>query len=93
MEYVRSFHDGIFQMFNNLGDQGSELLCPPNYVELRDLFLRQYYFLRPKFLHVARVELEGVIADFLHVVRCRSLVIFRALGLPSWIFPYLCEYQ
>ena len=50
-------------------------------------------FLRLKFLHVALVELEGATFDFLRVVRCRSLVIFRALGWPSRIFPYLYGYQ
>ena len=77
---VSSVHDGMFQMFNNLGDQESELLCPPNSVEQRDLFLWWYFLLHPKFLHVAPVELEGAIVGSLHVVRYRSLVIFWALG-------------
>ena len=74
-----------WQMFNNLGDQESELLCPPSYVELRDLFL--------KFLHVALVEMEDAIIGSLCVVRFRSLVIFRVLGWPGRIFPYLYGYQ
>ena len=65
-------HNGRFVMFSNLGDQESGLLCPPSYVELRDLILWQYYFLHPKFLHEAPVELEDVIFDSLHIVRCRS---------------------
>ena len=83
----------MFLMFNNLGDQESELLCPPNSVEQWDLFLQCYFLLLPKFLHVALMEQEGAIVDSLHVVWCRSLVIFRALGWPDWIFPYLYGYQ
>ena len=86
-------HDGIFLKFNNLEDQESELLCPPNPVELWDLFLQWYFLLHPKFLHVALSELEGVIVDSLRAVRCCSLVIFRVLGWPGWIFPYLYGYQ
>ena len=85
--------DGMFLMFDNLGDQESELLCPPNSVEQQDLFLRCYFLLLPKFLHVALMEQEGAIVDFLHVVRCCSLVIFQALGWPGRIFPYLYGYQ
>ena len=44
VELVSYIRDGIFLMFDNLGDQESELLCPPNYVELRDLFLRRCFF-------------------------------------------------
>ena len=44
VELVSYVRDGIFLMFDNLGDQESELLCPPNYVELRDLFLRRCFF-------------------------------------------------
>ena len=84
--------DGMFLMFNNLEDQELELLCLPNSVEQRDLFL-QWYLLHLKFLHVARMELEGAIFDSLHVVRCRSLEIFQALGWPGRIFPYLYGYQ
>ena len=80
VELVSSAYDGIFLMFDNLEDQGLELLCPPNYVELRDLFLWRYYFLCPKFLHVALVEPDGATFDFLCVVRCCSLVIFWVLG-------------
>ena len=65
-------HNGRFVMFSNLGDQESGLLCPPSYVELQDLILRQYYFLCPKFLHEAPVELEDAIFDSLHIVRCHS---------------------
>ena len=39
VEPVGSVRDGMFLMFDNLEDQESELLCPPSYVELRDLFL------------------------------------------------------
>ena len=67
-------------MFNNLGDQESELLCLPNSVELWDLFLQWYFVPHLKFLHVALKELEGAIIDSLHTVRCCSLVIFRVLG-------------
>ena len=80
VEYISFFHDGIFLMFDNLGDQGSELLCPPNSVEQRDLFLQWYFLLHPKFLHVALAELEDAIIGSLHVVRYRSLVISWALG-------------
>ena len=80
MELVSSVRDGMFLMFDNLGDQESELLCPPSYVEQRDLFLRWYFLLHPKFPHVALVELEGAIVDSLCIVRCHSLVIFWALG-------------
>ena len=80
-------------MFDNLGDQELELLCPPSCVELWDLFLWRYYLLCPKFLHVALVELEDAISDSLGIVRCHSLVIFRALGWPGRIFPYLYGYQ
>ena len=65
-------HNGRFVMFGNLGDQESGLLCPPSYVELRDLILQRYYFLHPKFLHEAPVELEDAIFDSLHIVRCCS---------------------
>ena len=80
VELVSSIRDGMFQMFDNLEDQESELLCPPSSVEPRDLFLRWYFLLHPKFLHVALVEPEGVIIDSLRVARCCSLVIFRVLG-------------
>ena len=80
MELVGSIRDGMFLMFNNLGDQGSGPLCPPSYMEQRDSFLWWHFLLHPKFLHVAPVELEDAIIDSLHVVRCRSLVIFRVLG-------------
>ena len=90
----RSFiRDGMFLMFDNLGDQESELLCLPNSVEQQDLFLQCYFLLLPMFLHVALMEQEGAIVDSLHVVWCRSLVIFRALGWPGRIFPYLYGYQ
>ena len=82
----------MFLTFDNLEDQESELLCWPNSVELRDLFLR-WYFLHLKFLHVAPVELEGAIVDSLHAVRCHSLGIFRVLGWPGRIIPYLYGYQ
>ena len=85
--------DGMFLMFDNLGDQESELLCPPNSVEQRDLFLQCYFLLLPTFFHVALMEQEGAIVDSLHVEWCRSLVIFRALGWPGQIFPYLYGYQ
>ena len=55
-------------MSGNLGVQESELLRPPNSVELRDLFLQWYLILRPKFLHVALMELEGAIVGSLRVV-------------------------
>ena len=78
---LRGFvRDGIFLRFDNLGDQESELLCPPNSVELWDLFLWWYFVPHPKFLHVALEELEGAIVDSLHTVRCRSLVTFWVLG-------------
>ena len=80
MECVHSVRDEMFLTFDNLEDQESELLCPPNPVELWDLFLQWYFLLHPKFLHVALVELEGAIIDSLRIVRCRSLVIFWALG-------------
>ena len=65
----RSFiRDEMFLMFNNLGDQESELLCPPNSVEQWDLFLQCYFLLLPKILHVALMEQEGAIVDSLHVV-------------------------
>ena len=80
VEFIDFARDGIFLMFDNLEDQESELLCPPNFVELRGLFLRWYFFLHLKFLHVALVELEGAIVGSLRVVRYRSLVIFRVLG-------------
>ena len=93
VELVSSVHDGMFQMFNNLEDQESELLCLPSSVEPQDLFLQWYFLLHPKFLHVALTEPEGVIVDSLRVARCHSLVIFRALGWPGRIFPYLYGYQ
>ena len=43
VELIGSTHDGISQMFDNLGDQELELLCPPNSVELWDLFLQWYF--------------------------------------------------
>ena len=55
--------DGIFLRFDNLGDQELELLCPPNSVELQDLFLQQYLTLHPKFLHEALMELEDATFD------------------------------
>ena len=83
VELVSFICDGMFPKFGNLEDQESELLCPPSSMELwgelRGLFL-QWYPLHPKFLHVARIELEGAIFDSLRVVRCRSLVIFHVLG-------------
>ena len=90
---ARFSRDGMFVMSGSLGDQESEFLHPPQLVGLRDLFLRRYLILRPKFLHVALVELEGATFDSLRIVRCRSLEIFRALGWPGRIFPYLYEYQ
>ena len=67
-------HDGMFLKFDNLEDQESELLCLPNSVELPDLFLRWYFLLHSKCLHVALVELEDAIFDSLRVVRCRSFI-------------------
>ena len=93
VEHGSFIRDGMFLMFDNLGDQELELLCPPNSVEQRDLFLRCYFLLLRKFLHVALMEQEGAIVDSLHVVRCRSLVIFWVLGWPGRIFPYLYGYQ
>ena len=80
VELVCSIRDGKFLMFDNLGDQELELLCPPSYVELCDLFLLWYFLLHLKYLHVVPMEPEGAIIGSLHVVRCRSLVIFRVLG-------------
>ena len=93
VELVSSSRDGKSLMFDNLGDQESELLCLPNSMEQWDLFLRWYFLLHLKFLHVALMEPEDAIFDSLRVARCRSLMIFQALGWPSQIFPYLYEYQ
>ena len=85
--------DEMSLRFNNLEDQESELLCPPNSVEPQDLFFRWHFLLHPKFLHVAHREQEDATFDSLHVARCCSWVILWALGWPSRIFPYLCGYQ
>ena len=84
---------GRFVMSNNLEGQESKLLCPPNSVGQRNLFLQWYLILCLKFLHVALVELEGAIFGSLHVVRYHSLGICQALGWPGQIFLYLCGYQ
>ena len=73
LEVLASFaRDGSFPKFYNLEVQewvSQPLFC---FVEVRDLFLRRYLFLHPKFLHEAQVELEGAIIDSLRTVRCRS---------------------
>ena len=51
--------------------QESELLHPPNSVESWDLFLQWYLILRPKFLHVALMDLEGAIIGSLSVVNVK----------------------
>ena len=73
-------HDGRFLKFYNLGVQ--EWVFQPllQFVEWQDLFLRRYYFLCPKFPHVALVEHLGAIIDSLRIVRYRCMVIFQALG-------------
>ena len=46
------------------------------FVDVRDLFLRRYYFLRPKCLHEAPVEHQGAIVGSLRIVRYHYMVIF-----------------
>ena len=72
--------DGRFLKSYNLGVQESVFRPLLQLVELRDLFLRRYLFLRPKCLLEAPVERQGAIFDSLCIVRCRCMVIFQVLG-------------
>ena len=72
--------DGIFPKLYSLEVQELEFQPLQCFMEVRDLFLRRYFLLRPKFLHEAPVEHQGAIVDSLHIVRCRCMVIFPALG-------------
>ena len=73
-------HDGRFLKSYNL--EGREWVFRPllQFVEVRDLFLWQYFLLCPKFLHEAHMELLDAIVDSLRIVRCHYMEIFRALG-------------
>ena len=73
-------HDGMSLKSYSLEDQ--EWVFQPllQIVGMRDLFLRQYFVLCPKCLREAWVEHRGAIVDFLRIVRCRCMVIFRVLG-------------
>ena len=73
-------HDGRFLKFCNSEVQESVFRPLLRFVEVRDLFLRRNDFLRPKCLCGAPVERQGAIVDFLRIVRCRCMVIFRVLG-------------
>ena len=64
--------DGSFPKLYSLEVQELEFQPLQCFVEVRDLFLRQYNLLRLKYLHKARVEPEGAIVDSLHIVRCHS---------------------
>ena len=64
--------DGMFPKLYSLEVQGSVSQPPHWFVKKRDLFLRRYSLLRPKFLHEALVEPEGAIVGSLRTVRCRS---------------------
>ena len=72
--------DGRFPKLYSLEVRGLVSQPPLGFVEVRDLFLRWYFLLHPKFLHEAQVEPEDAIFDSLRIVRCCSLVIFRVLG-------------
>ena len=73
-------NDGRFLRFYSLGVLESVFQPLPQFVEVRDLFLRRYFLLHPTFLHEAPVECLGVINGSLRIVRCRYMVIFRVLG-------------
>ena len=73
-------HDGRFLKSYNLGVQEWVFRPLLQFVEVRDLFLRRYYLLRPKCLLEALVEHRGAIFGSLRTVRCRYMVIFRVLG-------------
>ena len=72
--------DGKFLKPCSLGVQEWEFRPLLQFVEVRDLFLRRYFLLRPKCLREALVEHRGAIFDFLRIVRCCCMVIFRVLG-------------
>ena len=73
-------HDGNFPKLYSSEVRESVSRLPLGFVVMRDLFLRRYYVLHPKFLHEAQVEHQGAIIDSLHIVGCRYMVIFRVLG-------------
>ena len=73
-------HDGRFLKFGSSGVQEWVFRPLLQIVEVRDLFLRRCYFLRPKCLLEAPEERQGASVGSLRIVRCCYMVIFQVLG-------------